>query len=307
MTDQVSITKKKPHGFWYLIALLLLIGGPILAVGVLFKGIYDVVPHHVKIQGNENIAIQKTGKYEIYAKNIPIKESSIPLGPINQSNIEIRVTDQAGKTIQIQHIQLSEKQNEQSTYPLGSVKIDQPGHYQIQINSPMPAHLEFNYSPDVLSIIFAAIKSIFIFVGSVLLGTIIALTVYIKRSTSIEIQTLNETKPYKPMERFWAMGCHLSTLFGFLIPFGNIIAPLLIWLLLRKEYYLVNDQGKESLNFQISMLIYYLIASLLLLLVVGVVLLPLLALFQFIAVIVASIEAAQGKVFRYPITIRFIK
>ena len=63
-------------------------------------------------------------------------------------------------------------------------------------------------------------------------------------------------------ERNWAMACHLSALAGYVIPFGNIAGPLLVWLLKKDEYSLVNEQGKESLNFQLSLLIYMLIGFL---------------------------------------------
>jgi uncharacterized Tic20 family protein len=53
----------------------------------------------------------------------------------------------------------------------------------------------------------------------------------------------------------WAMLCHLSALVGFVIPFGNIIAPLVIWTIKKDEFDLVNDQGKEAINFQISITI----------------------------------------------------
>ena len=53
-------------------------------------------------------------------------------------------------------------------------------------------------------------------------------------------------------ERTWALFCHIGALAGFIFPFGNIIAPLVIWLIKKEEYPLVDDQGKESVNFQIG-------------------------------------------------------
>ena len=52
------------------------------------------------------------------------------------------------------------------------------------------------------------------------------------------------------------MLCHLSSLAGSVIPFGNIVGPLVVWLIKKDEYAFVDDQGKESLNFQISITIY---------------------------------------------------
>ncbi len=106
----------------------------------------------------------------------------------------------------------------------------------------------------------------------------------------------------------WGMLCHLSSLCIFLgVPFGNVAGPLLVWLLKRDEFPYVDEQGKESLNFQICLSIYYIVAAMLIFVFVGFLLLPLLGLFQIIAVIVASVRANDGRPIRYPLTIRFLK
>ena len=112
--------------------------------------------------------------------------------------------------------------------------------------------------------------------------------------------------PENHEERMWAMFCHLSGLAGFIFPFGNIIAPLVIWLIKKEEYPLVNDQGKESINFQISMTIYILASVILIFLVIGIPLLIILGLFSLIVVIIAAIKANEGEKYRYPLTIRFL-
>ncbi|MDY6852424.1 MAG: DUF4870 domain-containing protein [Thermodesulfobacteriota bacterium] len=104
------------------------------------------------------------------------------------------------------------------------------------------------------------------------------------------------------------MLCHLSALAGFIgIPFGNIIGPLIIWLIKKNDFPFVNEQGKEALNFQISLTIYGIIAALLIFVVIGIFLLIGLGIFGLIMVIIASIKANQGESYRYPITIRIIK
>jgi uncharacterized Tic20 family protein len=109
-------------------------------------------------------------------------------------------------------------------------------------------------------------------------------------------------------ERMWAMLCHLITLSGLVIPFGNIIGPLVIWLIKREEYGLVNDQGKEALNFQITMLIGMLICiPLFFLFCIGWVLAILLTIFDLVFTIIAAIKANEGVCYRYPMCIRFIK
>jgi uncharacterized Tic20 family protein len=112
--------------------------------------------------------------------------------------------------------------------------------------------------------------------------------------------------PENREERMWAMFCHLSGLAGFIFPFGNIIAPLVIWLIKKEEYELVNDQGKEAINFQISMTIYIIASIILIFIVIGIPLLIILGIFSLIVVIIASIKANEGEKYRYPLTIRFL-
>ena len=119
-------------------------------------------------------------------------------------------------------------------------------------------------------------------------------------------QEASKATPENRDERMWAMFCHLSGLAGFIFPFGNIIAPLVIWLMKKEEYPLVNDQGKESINFQISMTIYIIASIILIFLVIGIPLLIILGIFSLIVVIIAAIKANEGEKYRYPFTLRLI-
>jgi uncharacterized Tic20 family protein len=107
--------------------------------------------------------------------------------------------------------------------------------------------------------------------------------------------------------RTWAMLCHIGAFAGYIIPFGHIIAPLVIWLIKKDESPFVDDQGKESLNFQISMSIYAIIALLLTLVVIGVVFLIAVVIFDVVMVIIAAVRANNGERYRYPLCMRFIK
>lgn len=127
-----------------------------------------------------------------------------------------------------------------------------------------------------------------------------------KDATQEPTQNAPKATPENREERMWAMFCHLSGLAGFIFPFGNIIAPLIIWLVKKEEYELVNDQGKESLNFQISMTIYIIASVILIFLVIGIPLLIILGIFSLIVVIIAAIKANEGEKYRYPLTIRFL-
>ena len=97
--------------------------------------------------------------------------------------------------------------------------------------------------------------------------------------------------------RLWGMLCHLSALSVYFTGVGLWLGPLACWLVKRNESAFVDDQGKESLNFQISMLIYKL---------VGACLIPCFGI-GFLIVIALLIEANHGVYYRYPMTIRFLK
>ena len=108
-------------------------------------------------------------------------------------------------------------------------------------------------------------------------------------------------------ERTWAMLSHFSALCMFIFPFGNILAPLIIWLIKKEEMSFVEDQANEVLNFQISMTIYLLISGILCIILIGIPILIGLVIFCFIITIIAAISANDGKSYRYPINLRLIK
>jgi len=115
--------------------------------------------------------------------------------------------------------------------------------------------------------------------------------------------------------RTWCVLCHATALFGGILPaLAHLLGPLIIWLLKKDEFPEVDAHGKESLNFQISMLIYAAalgaISFVLLFVLIGFLLLPLFGVLYFldiVLVIIASIRASEGRLYRYPLTIRFLK
>lgn len=108
-------------------------------------------------------------------------------------------------------------------------------------------------------------------------------------------------------EKTLGMLAHLLALAGFIVPFGNIIGPLVIWLLKKDELPFVDRHGKESLNFQISIFIYSIIAGLLCLILIGFPLLAAILIFDLVVVITAAVKANSGEEYAYPLSIRFIK
>jgi uncharacterized Tic20 family protein len=107
--------------------------------------------------------------------------------------------------------------------------------------------------------------------------------------------------------RSWCVGCHLSALAGFVIPaFGHILGPLIVWLVKRGDAPEIDAHGKEALNFQISMLIYNVVAGILCLILIGFALLAVLHVLNVVFVIIAATRASEGQLYRYPLTLRLI-
>ncbi len=108
--------------------------------------------------------------------------------------------------------------------------------------------------------------------------------------------------------RTWNILCHASALLGVLLHFpGHLLGPLIVWLAKRDAAPEIDAHGKEALNFQISMLIYNVVAAVFCLIVVGFVFLAILWVLNAVFVIIAAIQASDGKFYRYPMTIRFIQ
>jgi hypothetical protein len=101
---------------------------------------------------------------------------------------------------------------------------------------------------------------------------------------------------------------HLSALLGLLgNGIGFILAPLVVWIVKRDDDPFIDDQGKEAVNFQITMTLAAIVAGLLIVVLIGLVLLPIVLLAMIILPIVAAMRARDGEPYRYPFTIRFIK
>ncbi len=107
-------------------------------------------------------------------------------------------------------------------------------------------------------------------------------------------------------ERNWAIIAHLSALSAIFTGIGMIVGPLVVWLLKRDDGAYIADQAREALNFNITMFIAYIVAALLVIVAIGIVLLPLLAIAHLVMIIIAMVQAGEGRDFRYPFALRLI-
>ncbi len=129
--------------------------------------------------------------------------------------------------------------------------------------------------------------------------------------------------------RTWSMLCHLSALAGLLWWPGAVLAPLIVWQIKKNELPEIDPHGKEAVNFQLTILIIYLIAAVILGIIVGAVfgiglvwgspfafiggglgLLSILGIISLVAIIlavIAGIKANNGEPYKYPFSIKFVK
>jgi hypothetical protein len=103
------------------------------------------------------------------------------------------------------------------------------------------------------------------------------------------------------------MLAHLTAFAGFLIPLGSVIAPLIVWLVKRDQSPFVADQGKEALNFNISVLLAGIVCGVLVWIFIGILLGVALFIFWLAMTIIAGIKASEGVRYRYPFTLRLVK
>jgi len=123
----------------------------------------------------------------------------------------------------------------------------------------------------------------------------------------INTEAMEENRVLSETERNWAMFCHLSAFAGFFFPFGGILGPLICWLSKRDESAWVNINGRNALNFQLSMLLYIVLTLPLCIIIVGFPILGFLITMKIICTIIASVRASKGEIFRYPLVIPFIQ
>ena len=120
---------------------------------------------------------------------------------------------------------------------------------------------------------------------------------------------MNEATATSPgaEERNWAVGCHLAALSGLVSGIGFILGPLIVWLYKKDESAFVSDQGKEALNFQISMLIYFVAACALVFVLIGIPALVIFGIIDLVCIVMGAVKASEGVAYRYPLNLRLLK
>lgn len=100
---------------------------------------------------------------------------------------------------------------------------------------------------------------------------------------------------------------NLATLIYVLCIFTGFIGPLIIWLMKKEQSQFVDEQGKEVLNWCITMVAAYLVCFLLMFIIIGIFLMPILAIAHIVLTIMGAMKVNKGIAYRYPFAIRLLK
>jgi uncharacterized Tic20 family protein len=121
-------------------------------------------------------------------------------------------------------------------------------------------------------------------------------------------QDIQSVQVDQKQDRTWAMLCHLSALAMFILPFvGNIVGPLVVWLLKKDEMPIVDEEGKAALNFQITWSLAMLVAFILVIVFIGIFLALGLVAANLVVIIIAAVKTNNGEKFNYPLSLHLIK
>lgn len=108
--------------------------------------------------------------------------------------------------------------------------------------------------------------------------------------------------------RQWAAIIHVSAIAGWVLPgLGWVLAPFVIWLIKRNDHEFIEDQGREAINFQITMVLAFIVGWILTFILIGVVVLVVVAIMAIVFPIIAAVKASDGIPYRYPYTLRLLK
>ncbi len=105
----------------------------------------------------------------------------------------------------------------------------------------------------------------------------------------------------------YCMLMHLSQFAGIIVPFGGIALPIIMWATNKDKSSIIDQHGKNILNWMISFYIYISISAVLILLIVGIFALITLGIIAVIFAIIGAIKAANKELYPYPLSIQFLK
>lgn len=108
-------------------------------------------------------------------------------------------------------------------------------------------------------------------------------------------------------QKQWGMFLHLSQFLNFIIPFGGVIAPIVMWQIKKDEMPAIDAHGKMVTNWMISSFIYSIVSIPLMFIFIGFLTLFAVVVMGIVFPIIAAIKANNGELWEYPLTIKFLK
>lgn len=114
-------------------------------------------------------------------------------------------------------------------------------------------------------------------------------------------------KPWGMEEKSFLMLLHLSQLAGFIIPFGGIIMPVVMWATTKDQSRDIDAHGRVILNWVISSIIYAIICVILMFLFIGFILIVILGIVAVVFAVIGAIKADKGELWPYPLSITFFR
>lgn len=117
----------------------------------------------------------------------------------------------------------------------------------------------------------------------------------------------DDFQPWGMDLRTFTILMHLSIFAGAIVPFGGIILPVVMWTTNKDKSVLIDQHGKNILNWMISSIIYVIGGAILVLIGIGVLILIAVAVCTVVFAILGAVKASNGEVYKYPLAIEFIK
>jgi hypothetical protein len=130
---------------------------------------------------------------------------------------------------------------------------------------------------------------------------------YQKEKKKILNKTSSNNDLFGLEENIYCMLIHLSQLCGFVVPYAGMVVPIVLWLVNKDKNKAVDTHGKVVLNWIISLVIYSVISGILCFIIIGIPLLAALFICNVVFIIIGSIKAYNGEIWKYPFSIVFIK
>jgi uncharacterized protein len=127
----------------------------------------------------------------------------------------------------------------------------------------------------------------------------------LRRNQGFDEKVGHAVRQMVPDENSWGMFIHLSQFCGYLLPFAGLIVPIVIWQVKKNESVVIDEHGRNVVNWIISAFIYGVVCALLCLVLIGFLLGAILAILCIVFPIIGAIKANQGEVWPYPGAIRF--